>query len=582
MFGYDTSGAMIGAMVTEMIEPSFRDKAMQNMRCRLNGDEIPPVEYLFLRKDGTTFYGELSATIMRNPDNTVSGYLCVTHDVTAQKKAAEALRSSEELFRQFLEHSPYFVYIKDENMRLVKISKNMEKLCGKPVSELLGKDAYDRLPPELAKLEIDDEKNLIRDGVEVTREEHFKGKTYATTKFPIHREGNKGDYLAGFSIDITERKRTEAALANVQKLESLGLLAGGIAHDFNNLMGGIYGYIDMACEETQESKVVSYLSKAMSTIDRTRALTQQLLTFAKGGAPIQKVGALFPFVQETAHFALSGANVSCRFDVPDDLWTCSFDKNQIGQVIDNLIINAQQAMPIGGTIELTARNVSLAESEHPLLSKGDFVKISVKDTGIGIPPDMTAKIFDPFFTTKAMGHGLGLATCYSIINRHGGCIDVESVQGKGSTFTVYLPASIESVSASIGTISRTHEGCGTFLVMDDEQVMRDTISDMLESLGYSVVCKEDGKSAVDFFASETGASRKMCGLVFDLTVPGGMGGKAAIDEIRKLDKVVPAFVASGYADDPVMKTPAAFGFTASICKPFRKSELSEILNRYLG
>jgi CheY-like chemotaxis protein len=195
---------------------------------------------------------------------------------------------------------------------------------------------------------------------------------------------------------------------------------------------------------------------------------------------------------------------------------------------------------------------------------------------------MTAKIFDPFFTTKAMGHGLGLATCYSIISRHGGCIDVESVPGKGSTFTIYLPASTESALSAGVTISRTHEGSGVFLVMDDEPVMRDNLNDMLESFGYSVVCVEDGQSAVDFFFSETGAYRKINGMVFDLTVPGGMGGKDAVEEIRKLNHDVPVFVASGYGEDPIMKNPGDFGFTASIRKPFIKAELAEMLNRYLG
>ncbi|MDA3894567.1 MAG: ATP-binding protein, partial [Desulfobacteraceae bacterium] len=269
------------------------------------------------------------------------------------------------------------------------------------------------------------------------------------------------------------------------------------------------------------------------------------------------------------------------FDVPPDLWACNFDKNQIGQVIDNLIINAQQAMPVGGTIELTARNITLTEKEHPNLPKGDYVKISVKDSGIGISKELLSKIFDPFFSTKTKGHGLGLAMCYSIVNRHGGCIDVESEQGKGSIFQVYLPSTTENVSSVDEKTARIHKGKGTFLVMDDEEIILSTIRKMLGSYGYTVECKIDGQSAVDFFALETKANRPIAGLIFDLTVPGGMGGKAAIEQIRQLDTDVPAFVASGYAEDPVMKKPSEYGFTASICKPFRKSELSEMLNRFM-
>ena len=395
--------------------------------------------------------------------------------------------------------------------------------------------------------------------------------------------GENGE-VSGFlstARDITEKQRFLEMTQQSQKLESLGVLAGGIAHDFNNLMGGIFGYIDMASEATKEVKVTSYLLKAMNTIDRARALTGQLLTFAKGGAPIQKIDNLFPFVEETAKFALSGANVSCHLEVQQDLWACNFDKNQIGQVIDNLIINAQQAMPVGGTIELTARNIVLSEKEHPLLKNGNYVKISVKDTGVGIFNEHLTKIFDPFFTTKPKGHGLGLATCYSIIKRHEGCIDVESEPGKGSTFNVYLPASTEVASCVTMNTAKMHKGSGTFLIMDDEEVMRDTIRDMLESLGYTVISKENGKDAIDFFATENKANRIIAGMIFDLTVPGGMGGKATIEEIRKTNREIPVFVASGYADDPVMRNPIEHGFMASICKPFRKSELSEMLNKYI-
>ena len=388
--------------------------------------------------------------------------------------------------------------------------------------------------------------------------------------------------VTGFSStarDITKSKQMEEVLQNAQKLESLGVLAGGIAHDFNNLLGGIFGYIDLAREESTEKQIGRYLAKAMSTIDRARGLTGQLLTFAKGGAPIQKIDHLFPSVYETAQFALSGANVACQVDAPPDLWACNFDKNQIGQVIENLVINAQQAMPIGGTIELSARNIALAEKEHPLLAQGNYVKLSVKDQGIGIPKELIGRIFDPFFTTKTKGHGLGLATCYSIINRHGGSIDVESEQGKGSTFHVFLPASAHCAPSSQKNSATKHTGSGTILVMDDEDVMRETLTDMLRSLGYTVVCKENGREAVDFFAAAN--KDTLTGMIFDLTVPGGMGGKAAVEEIRKMNSEIPVFVASGYADDPVMKNPAGFGFTASICKPFRKTELSEMLSDFM-
>lgn len=238
-------------------------------------------------------------------------------------------------------------------------------------------------------------------------------------------------------------------------------------------------------------------------------------------------------------------------------------------------------MPIGGNITVSAHNISLAEKEHPLLAKGNYVRISIKDSGIGIPKELLTRIFDPFFTSKTKGHGLGLATCYSIINRHDGCIDVYSEPGKGSVFHVYLPAAKESIPDAENVFVKLHKGNGTILVMDDEEVIRETISSMLSSLGYTVVCRENGKDAVDYVVSDLKANRVLSGMIFDLTVPGGMGGKDAVAQIRKLNTVIPVFVASGYADDPVMKNPAGYGFTASICKPFRQIELIEMLGKHI-
>ncbi len=285
-----------------------------------------------------------------------------------------------------------------------------------------------------------------------------------------------------------------------------------------------------------------------------------------------------PFIEDTARFALSGSTISCKFSLPENLWPCNIDKDQIGQVIDNIVINAQQAMPNGGDIEITARNISFGEKEHPPLAKGDYVKVSIKDHGIGIPKDIIPRIFDPFYTTKTKGHGLGLATCYSIITRHEGCIEVESEQGKGSTFHVYLPASPESVVKETVATGR-HKGSGTILVMDDEEVVRDTLRQMLESMGYTVVCRNDGEAAVDFYGGEMRAKRQCSGMIFDLTVAGGMGGIETVKKIRNLNKEIPIFVASGYTDDAVMKNPADYGFTASISKPFTLAELSEMLNK---
>jgi PAS domain S-box-containing protein len=537
----------------------------------------------YLLKDGSRVPVLIGgALISRNP---VIG-IAFALDISEQKQAEKSLRESEGKYRSIVENISDALYVHDFSGMIIDINQNVCRMTGYSRDELVG--------AHLSKIDhIDhlDSKNtlaatiekLIEKGNLLFESEHIAKDGKA---IPVQISG-KIVSAEGHGIvyqlvrDITDILLQKKVLDNFQKLEALGVLAGGIAHDFNNLMGGIFGQIDMALDQSTDTVVSNHLEKAMSAIDRARSLTQQLLTFAKGGSPIRKVGHLFPFIEETARFALSGSNVLCRFFVPENLWLCNFDKNQIGQVFDNLIINAQQAMPLGGTIEITAQNIFVAENEQPLLSQGKFIKISVRDTGIGIPKKLLSKIFDPFFTTKSKGHGLGLATCYSIVNRHNGTIEVDSDLDKGSVFSVYLPAA-EGGHAEISEKPIIkHHGNGMILVMDDEEIMRTTMEAMLESLGYTAVCKNNGQAAIDFFLNESKDIKPFVGMIFDLTVPGGMGGKEAAAEIRKTDREIPIFVASGYAGDPVMRNPAEFGFTASICKPFRLIELEEMLEKHL-
>jgi PAS domain S-box-containing protein len=408
------------------------------------------------------------------------------------------------------------------------------------------------------------------------------GSGYVAVRFFIikNKEG-KTIRTYGVNQDITDRIKMEEQLQKSQKLESLGLLAGGIAHDFNNLLGGIYGYMDLASDIATDRILHQYISKAMNTIDRGRHLTQQLLTFAKGGVPIKSVSNLFPHLCEITQFSLSGSNISSTFNIASNLHACSFDKNQIAQVIDNIIINAKQAMPDGGKIEISAQNVTFQQGQHASLGQGDYVQVSIRDHGIGMPKEILHRIFDPFYTTKATGHGLGLATSYSIINRHGGHIDVESVPGKGSTFYIYLPASVATPEASEEKSKCQHSGTGTFIVMDDEEVMRETIATMLKSFGYTVFVAKDGQEAIDILESEIIGKRKVTAMILDLTIPGALGGKETIIKIRGISVEIPVFVVSGYAEDPVIANPKEYGFIASLCKPFRKVELAELLNKHL-
>ena len=527
---------------------------------------------------------ETFKTPIRDPRGAIIGTTGYSRNITERKKAADALLASELKYRELANTVPIGIFECDRAGKLIFANPILYTWFGYSETDVLGGinvleliDASDR---ERAAKELSLASDLS------ARQPHeycaMRKDGSAMQVLIISRPrivNGEAAGLRGILLDLTEKKRMEAAIQNTTRLESLGVLAGGIAHDFNNLLTGIFGFIDLARMVSRETETREYLESTFAALGRAKALTLQLLTFAKGGAPVQKITPLMPFIQETAQFALSGSNVSCSFFIEENLWQCNIDKNQIGQVIDNIVINAQQAMPNGGTIAIKAENISLEENGHSILPAGDYVKVSIKDTGIGISPEIMPHIFDPFYTTKTKGHGLGLATCYSIITRHGGCIEVESAPARGSTFRVFLPA-FPKKAIAFETVTVRRTGSGAVIIVDDEDVVRNSVGEMLAVLGYSVTCKNDGSAAIEFYKKETGTGKHFFAIFLDLTIPGGMGGKEAVAELRKLNGAIPIIAMSGYTDDSVMKDPARFGFTASISKPFTIAEISDLLNSY--
>ena len=509
----------------------------------------------------------------------VVSLLSISRDITQHKLV-------ESRFQKFYSQMAQMACIIDTDGHLLDVNKpavtnlGLEKkqLIGRDFESIFAEESCERVRDLLAWWQVTGE---VRNEELVIQRATGEKRTVLMNMSAI-RDDN-GEIINGIVLqsDITELKMYQQEILRSQQLESLGALAGGIAHDFNNLLGGVYGYVDIASGYSDDEKVEKYLDKALASIDRARGLTQQLLTFAKGGAPMLKVQSLFPFVNETVRFALSGSRVSCRCEADDSLWTCTFDRNQISQVIDNIVINAQEAMPEGGELVIHAENRTVAAKTHSQLTPGRYVAITITDTGIGIAPEKLPHVFDPFFTTKSKGHGLGLATCYSIVKRHEGCIDISSEPGKGTAFTIWLPASSEKFVEDTRVLTDTvFRGSGRILVVDDEEILRDTMQNMLESVGYTVVCQSDGESALEFFKAEKEAGRELEGVILDLTIPGGIGGREIICIIRELDATIPVFVASGYAEDPVMADPQRYGFTGSIKKPFRKKELLSLLECY--
>jgi PAS domain S-box-containing protein len=385
--------------------------------------------------------------------------------------------------------------------------------------------------------------------------------------------------------DLTDKQALEHLLFKLGRLESIDLLAGGIAHDFNNLLVGMLANLGLARSSLPAPEAaMERLAEAENAVLRAKHLTQQLLTLSKGGAPLRRLVAVDRELIEAAAFALHGSNVRCDQRIPEDLWPVEVDLGQIGQVMQNLIINAEQAMPHGGTITISCENVTLQAAALPELPAGNYVKISVADQGAGIPPDHLDRIFDLYFTTKPNGSGLGLATSREIVKRHAGTIRVDSRPGEGATFTIFLPASAKPLPCQ--TAPEVEEppasGGGRILLMDDETYIQELIGEMLESVGYEVELADDGAAALERYKAAMTAGRPFDAVIMDLTIPGGMGGKQAIQELLMVDPNVKGIVSSGYPDDPVMTNYQEYGFKSCIAKPYKFKELHQMIQEVIS
>ena len=384
------------------------------------------------------------------------------------------------------------------------------------------------------------------------------------------------------AMDITERKKLEAARYTIDKMESLGIMAGGIAHDFNNVLMAILGNISLVSLAATAAEIQERLGDAEQGCRQAMLLAKQLLTFAKGGAPVKKPDDLRLIVQEATSLALSGSRSKTVLSFPEDLWNVDVDRGQMHQVLTNLLINADQAMPLGGRIDIKAENFTRIRASLPTLIPGKYVVVTITDQGMGIPPEQLDKIFDPYFSTKQKGSGLGLATAYSIIKQHGGQINCESNLGQGATFYLYLPALEHSQKIESLDGKKIFSGHGRILVLEDDDRVQNVMERMLAKLGYECVFAQEGSEALNLFAQAHNTQQPFDLVILDLTIPGGMGGLEALQGLLAQDSQTKAIVSSGYADDPVLAQFQDFGFRGVITKPYRIAELSEVLNKVMG
>jgi two-component system cell cycle sensor histidine kinase/response regulator CckA len=383
-----------------------------------------------------------------------------------------------------------------------------------------------------------------------------------------------------FARDISRRKRAEEDMLKTRKLESLGILAGGIAHDFNNILTAIMGNISLARMNMKPGEPqFERLEEAERASYHARELTQQLLTFAKGGAPVKNTVSVEELIRDSAGFAVRGSNVRCEFSFSEDLLPVDADEGQMGQVFNNLVINACQAMTGGGTIKIDARNADAVTTDDMPRPEGKYVKISITDQGTGISEEHLQRIFDPYFTTKQKGSGLGLSIVHSVIRSHGGNITVKSRLGAGTTFVIYLPASEQGVVGRELQGEHHFPGRGRVLLMDDEEIVRKVSADILREMGYEVEFASDGAEAIRLYEEAMTSSLPFDAVILDLTVPGGMGGKETLQKLRETDPGVKAVVSSGYSQDPIMAHYREYGFCEVIAKPFSSIELGRIMHR---
>ena len=510
-------------------------------------------------------------------------------EVKEREQAEKALIESEAHMRALIETIPDLIWLKDPDGVYISCNPKFERFFGAKEIDIIGKTDHDFLDKELADFFRQKDKEAMVAGKpsvneeEVTYADDGHNEILETVKTPMYDSEGKFIGVLGTARDISERKKIEAELQQMQKLESIGILAGGIAHDFNNILAGIITNIYLSKMDIQrDSPGFNNLESAEKAILRAKDLTQRLLTFARGGDPVTKAASIVKIIKESAEFILTGSNVICDYHVADDLLPAIVDEGQISQVIQNLVLNSSQAMPEGGTIHISMDNIELVTDVKVPLEEGRYVKIVIQDKGTGMSEEHLTSIFDPYFTTKDTGRGLGLSIAYSVVKSHKGHISVESEIGAGTTFTIYLPASerpIEEVESRDDTILKGH---GKILLMDDEEMIRKSIGQFLEISGYEVEYAEEGNEAIALYKKAMEASKPFDAVILDMTIRRGMGGKESIKKLLGIDPDVKAIVSSGYSNDPIMADFREYGFSDVLAKPFNNpNELIVILHRIL-
>jgi len=589
MLGY-LKTEMVGRPIFDFILSEQKSDAQKRFEKKIHGNYVPiSEERVYIKKNGTQIFVSIKDLFERDVDGKVCGVRTTMLDITEQNKAEAALTESEKRYRTLFNsgNDAIFVSLYNDEGSVSKFIEVNEIAChklGYTREELMEmspldfgiSENQDKTLELLKSLKVN--KPAVQETVHATK----SGKRIPVEVSYLLIEIENQKSVLSISRDISERKEMEFERQRSEKLESIGILAGGIAHDFNNILTVIMGNITLSKMYSEPgTKVFERLTEAERGAFRAKDLTQQLLTFSRGGAPILKTASIKELLLESAKFPLTGSKVKCDFFIAENLWHVEMDEGQINQVIHNIVLNAEQAMPEGGLIHVTAENIQIGPDNTLLLKQGKFIKITIRDNGIGIAKEHLKKIFDPYFSTKSKGSGLGLTMVYSIIKNHNGVVTIDSKPGVGTTFYIYLPASEGTLEKIDDEEKNLLSGFGKVLIMDDEELIRKMAAEMLKNLGYEVQIAKDGTEAITLYQKEMKNGSPFSAVIMDLTIPGGMGGQEALQILRKIDPTVKAIVSSGYSNDPVMSRYSEYGFSGVVAKPYKISDLGMAIRKVM-
>lgn len=584
MLGYQHD-EVIGKQLIDLVDAQDAPYMVERIGQRMRGVE-ERYDIRLIHKGGQRILTMINASPMYDDERRYVGSVSLIMDVTEKRRMENDLRGEKERLSVTLRSIGDGVIVTDNDGRVALMNDVAESLTGWKQEEAVSRpleEVFNIINEATGMRSENPAEKVLRMGRIVGLANHTILVARDGTRRVLGDSGapirdDRGNILGVVLVfrDETSERRLEAEMVKMQRLESIGILAGGIAHDFNNYLTAIEGNITLARMrlEPSNASVLDRLSDAEKASVMARSLTKQLLVFSKGGEPVKRMADIGRILADSLRITLSGSNVHYRLEVEPDLWSIEVDEGQIGQTFNNIIMNARDAMPNGGIVKVSAMNVDLRLDEARSCNPGEYVSISIKDHGSGIPPDQINRLFDPYYTTKKNGKGLGLAIVHSVIKQHDGTVLVHSEEGKGTTFTIRLPVPYAHSEPDKEDEDAAETGHGRVLWMDDEAMIREVSGELLAYLGYQVEMAKNGEEAIDKYRTSKDSDVPFDIVVLDLTVPGGMGGEETMMRLMEIDPDVKAIVCSGYSNDPVMARYYDYGFRGVLSKPFSIEDLS--------